>query len=257
MLPGRCWAPRFWRSLAVALDPVPVQHLIFDLDDTLVDTLGFLVQPAINEACQAMIDAGLKTDLQACKTKYDELFRSSPRQNIYSEIVQAMGVQNGKTPEDVAQAGVLAFYDREIKEDITPFPGTVETLEKLRQIFSLHLVTFGTPKTQRKKIDLLKIGHLFSDINIVDVAREKEKKSAFKKLLYSFPKLEPKAFVSIGNRIDSEIRCGKELKMQTILMLHGEYLHLEARDDLEIPDACIEQIPELLNFFKSRLGGKS
>jgi FMN phosphatase YigB (HAD superfamily) len=237
----------------LALDTGRAQYLIFDLDDTLFDTFGLLVQPAVAEACEAMIHEGLRSTLTESKARYFREFILDPRQNIYERLVKIFGVKEGVDPSHVAAVGAQAFYYRKIKERLETFEGVHETLEALNGIFKLALVTIGSPETQKKKMQLLKIEKFFDEISYVNIANEKSKKTAFEKIMASVPRLEPGAFVSIGNRIDGEIRNGKELGMQTVLMLHGEYLYLEPRDQFEVPDSQIKKIPELLDIFRSRL----
>ena len=67
------------------------QVLIFDLDDTLFDTCGQLVDRASRESCLQMIELGLQADVDSCMQKRQELFKENPRKNIYDQIVQSFG----------------------------------------------------------------------------------------------------------------------------------------------------------------------
>jgi FMN phosphatase YigB (HAD superfamily) len=55
--------------------------------------------------------------------------------------------------------------------------------------------------------------------------------------------------VSIGNRIDVELRDAKELGMQTILVEHGEYVGFTPQIPQEVPDTIIFKVGELKNIF--------
>lgn len=222
-----------------------IRCVIFDLDDTLFDTYGLLVKPATREACQAMIGAGLNGDIGTCIEMREKLFLEKPRADVYDEIVKLCGVKKGIDPKKVAAAGFNAFHDRDIKETIFPFEDALETLNTLRPRFNLTLVTLGTPKTQLKKVQLLQLTSCFDSIVYVNVVRERTKTGAFKETMVKFPRLKPENFVSIGNRLDTDIRAARELGMRAILMRHGEYLHLEPKDALEIPDAAISKLREL------------
>ncbi len=61
--------------------------LIFDLDDTLLDTWGQLVQPAARESCQAMIEAGLNADLEECIEKRTDFFINRPREDLFALLI--------------------------------------------------------------------------------------------------------------------------------------------------------------------------
>jgi FMN phosphatase YigB (HAD superfamily) len=221
-----------------------VRAIIFDLDDTLFDTYGQLVKPASTEACQAMIKAGLKAKLADSVKAREKLFSTKPRENIYEQLVKHFGVKEGVNKRDVIQAGFNAFHDRHINEKITLFSDAIPTLTGLSERYELYLVTLGTPSTQQKKIELLGLEKFFKKIYLVNIGNSKTKYTTFHEILTS-SKLEPRAFVSIGNRIDSEVRDGKELGMQTILMLHGEYVHLRPQTSFEEPDARVETLSQL------------
>lgn len=243
---GRWLEIHFWRSRAVALNVQEIKCLIFDLDDTLFDTHGQLMKPATREACAAMIQAGLKTNLENCIQRREVLFSAQPRKNIYEALVDFFGVKENTKAALVAEAGFKAFHDREIKEKISAFEDAFKTLEALQKHFHLILVTLGTPKTQMKKVELLKFTSHFESIIYVNVASTKTKTTAFKEVMAKFPQLKPRAFVSIGNRSDSDIHNAKELGMQAILRRHGEYLHLKPQGEFEHADAEVNHLTELL-----------
>jgi len=225
---------------------LPVHSLLFDLDDTLFDTYGQLVEPASREACKAMVEKGLNATTEECFSERRKIFISAPRLNVYTELVRRFGIKPGADPVAVENAGTSAFYDRKITEDLRPFPDTHSTLEALSSRYTLILVTLGMLRTQQKKVDLLKLERHFRQIHCVDFAKGDKKKQIFEKILKESG-ARPETFVSIGNRIDSEIRDAKELGMQTVLMDHGEYTHLKPENPAEIPDGKILHLKELLN----------
>lgn len=219
-----------------------IKNIIFDLDDTLFDTYGLLVTPATIEACQNMIDNGLNAKLEACITKRKELQKSNLRENIFNKIADHFGVTKN-TKEFVAQAGRLAFHRRRIKEDIKTFPDTKAVLEKLKTKYNLYLVTIGDVNTQDIKIHLLGLASYFTQINIVDINKDPDKRTCFKKILAE-SKAETTSFVSIGNRIDTDVAFAKELGMQGVLFEHGEYLHLKPQSEFEKPDFKVKNLNE-------------
>ncbi|MDZ4678137.1 MAG: HAD family hydrolase [Oligoflexia bacterium] len=221
-----------------------VRAVIFDLDDTLFDTYGQLVKPASREACEAMIRAGLKTKIDECVMAREKLFTANPRKNIYEQLVEHFGLNENVNKKDVIQAGFNAFHDRHINEEISLFSDALEIIKALGEKFELYLVTLGTPSTQQKKIELLGLEEYLKKIYIVNINNSKTKFTTFHEILTT-SKHEPRGFVSIGNRIDSEIRDAKELGMQTILMLHGEYVQLQPQTSFEEPDAKVETLSQL------------
>ncbi|MCC6277076.1 MAG: HAD hydrolase-like protein [Oligoflexia bacterium] len=220
----------------MAFDKSKLKVLIFDLDDTLFDTDGLLVQPAHREACEAMIGAGLNATLDEALAKRTELFDQNPRRPVYADLVKNFGVLKGSDATVVEKVGFEAFHNRPVNEQIHLFEGALDTLKGLKAIYHLHLVTLGHVATQFRKVEKLKLKSEFLSITYVDVTLTKRKIAAFKDILES-ENLPSQAFAGIGNRIDGEISDANELGMQTILFKHGEYKNLAPKNKFEIPDA--------------------
>ena len=58
-----------------------VKAIFFDLDDTLFDTYGQLVEAAIRDSCDIMVKAGLNTDIASCIKKRHTFYIHVPRKN--------------------------------------------------------------------------------------------------------------------------------------------------------------------------------
>lgn len=233
----------------MALNSRLIKNIIFDLDDTLFDTYGQLVVPATRESCTAMIKAGLKADLDECLIAKEKLSLAHPRGNIYSLLTKHFGVEENVSPEKVIEAGFKAFHDRDVKEPIHTFEDTIKTLEILRSRYHLFLVTLGVPKTQQIKIDRLNLGPFFERIFRVDISDSPTKRSAFEAVM-KLTEDSSKSHLSVGNRIDSEIKDAKVLGMQTVLFMHGEYKHLKPENVFETPDDTIQHLSELIGLLK-------
>jgi putative hydrolase of the HAD superfamily len=218
--------------------------IIFDLDDTLFDTWGLLVQTALEEACQKMIQAGLQAELKEAVDFRKELYKNNPRCNFWKEIVTRFGVRAGVDPAEVAEAGDIAFHKRNVVEPIHLFPKAEEMLQRLQQSYKTYLVTAGNHETQNQKIKQLYIQELFQSIYCVDPMKGETKKMAFEKIL-KMTGVHPNECISVGNRMDQEIKMAKELGMQTCYVLHGEYIHMKPSCDAEKPDFTVETVCEL------------
>lgn len=121
---------------------------------------------------------------------------------------------------------------------IETFPGVKELLSKgpWRSI----LVSKGDRAIQVKKLEVLGIKDDFHAI--IFCPADEDKKGCFVKILNQYPGFD---YWVIGNRIDSEIRYGKELGLKTVLIKRGKYKNLKAKDGYEIPDYEIEHFSEL------------
>jgi len=109
------------------------------------------------------------------------------------------------------------------------------------------LVSMGDPTFQDQKLKILNIKDSFDEIIICTT--DLDKKSCFQKAMEKFPE-EKEVFV-IGNRIDSEIRYGNELGLKTILLNHGKYKNLKARDNYEVPDNVFSTFNEIVNYLNN------
>lgn len=224
-----------------------MKSIIFDLDDTLLDTSGFLIPAAAREACQAMIDAGLNCDLETCLQTRTAILRSNPRSQVYRELAEKIGVRPATYPQayvnDVAFAGHKAFHIRNVEENIKLRDGATELLRSLQNKYRLILVTAGDPATQKRKIDLLNIAHFFSQIEIVDVLTQ-TKQQAFKKLQEVYGGT-PFEYLSVGNRVDSDIAPAKRLGWKTCWVRYGEHIHMTPETADETADFEVEELKDL------------
>ncbi|MES2963991.1 MAG: HAD family hydrolase [Bdellovibrionota bacterium] len=223
----------------------PFSHLVFDLDDTLLDTYGLLVPQASRDACTAMIAAGLSTDLTPCMNLREELGRSGGRGDVYGEIVARFGVRAGAEPSAVAAKGSDAFYNRRVSGELSLFRGAREMLRELKSRYELHLVTAGQEKTQHSKIEALNLGEIFQSIHVIDYRTGRRKGDAFAAIQH-YSKLAPDLHLSIGNRLDSDIADAKRLGWKTCWVQYGEHADDSPQNEFETADYTIDGIEELV-----------
>ena len=228
------------------------KNLIFDLDDTLMDTWGQLLQNALTEACQKMIDAGLQAHLPEALAFRQQLYIRESRSSFWPRLVEHFGHNSSLGAEELAALGDDAFHNRHVYESIVPFAGVEEMLRDLQSSYHLFLVTSGNHQTQQQKIHQLEIGPYFRQIYCIDPKKKESKAQAFAKILTSTKSL-PSENLSIGNRLDLEIRQAKEMGMDTCYIRHGEYIHMQPQTAAEVPDYQLENVVELAALLESEL----
>lgn len=219
-------------------------HLIFDLDDTLLDTYNQLVPRAAREACSAMIAAGLNSEIETCLKTWDAFRGANPRGDVFQHLVEHFGVKSTTENEAVANRGFFSFYNRRVETGIHLFPGVKTMLRALNVDYSLHLVTAGARSTQEEKIRLLEIEGAFESIWHVDPSRGEHKRDAFVKIMERTQQSADR-YLSIGNRIDTDIGPARELGWKACWVKAGEYRSMVPANSIETPDFIVNNVIEL------------
>lgn len=225
---------------------MPPQALVFDLDDTLMDTHGQLVGEAHRQACFAMQAAGLEVPVEILLETRLRLLQERPREDVDVLLAAHYDCQD---PEVIA-AGHQAYFNPEISA-LEPFPGVPEMLQDLQYRYQLFLVTSGYAETQSRKIEVLGLGPYFEEIYFAPVGNPQGKAEALQYLQQKYA-LPYAKMVVIGDRISNEIVIGKRLGCPTIWIQHGECAHILPDGPHEEPDLrthSVTQIPHLLQQF--------
>lgn len=227
------------------------RYLIFDLDDTLLDTYGILIPDAINKACQSMIDAGLSADLKLCVQAWKQLHLQYSEINLYLKIIE-VALQSPKSPSHfseeqknkIAEAGFKSFLTPQLPEQLKAEPEVVAILERLSKKYTLFLLTQGNPKTQKEKIKKMNIEKYFHEIFIVNSERNENKKHILEKLLQTVNS-DASLYLSVGNRLRHEIAMAKSVGMHTCHVKQGEHANELAQNSFEKADWTISKLTEL------------
>jgi len=219
------------------------KSLVFDLDDTLLDTSHLLVPMASRNACEAMIQAGLHCELQECMRLRQSMAAELSHSEIFSQIVDKFGADD----KDKALKNALEkFYRPYIPGALPLMPGALENLKNLAKNYRLFLVTMGDLETQNKKIKALDIEKFFARIFILDSFAGEKKEKAFRLILQQ-ENLSPAELLSIGNRLSSEIRDAKRCGSDTCYFAFGEHFGERVQFPEDRPDFTITHHQELIN----------
>ena len=136
-----------------------LQALLFDLDDTLLETSRLLVPAAHQEAAEAMVQAGLPATVEAALATRLRFANERPREDVNRLTAQWFGCEDPA----VIEAGRRAFYHRDIgRLDLDPEIAAL--LTRLKRRYPLFLVTVGSPPTQQAKVRALGLEPRFSAI---------------------------------------------------------------------------------------------
>ena len=219
-----------------------IRAVIFDLDDTLYDCTGLLVEAARLRAAKAMVEAGLPcTPGEAYRRQLELEAQFGPRSRVFERLAHSYGLGN----EAVRRA--REAYNSDEVDDIEPFPDVVPTLQELRRRgIRLFLVTDGVHRRQEAKVRILGLEGLFDAVVINDAERGALLEECYEQLLRDHD-LQPDEVLAVGDRLHAEIKAANTLGIITCRMLHGRYSGLQPRGELEEPVYRIERIAQLLD----------
>ena len=202
--------------------------IIFDLDDTLIDTSGSITPHKLEE-CAQVFGVELDALLQENRMK----FRTS-------EAIISFAKKNGlESKIDDALCTLKAPLPSDFKVPLTPHAKDV--LIYFCRKFRIGLVTMGDPSFQEEKLE--KSGIDSSLFSMIRVLEKPEKKLAYEEIREKFS-LQPRDVWVCGDRIDTDLRPAHELGCHTIHMKWGRGLKERHEDWIDYSINSLEELKE-------------
>ena len=229
-----------------------MKAIIFDLDDTLYDCTGSLLEASRKRAAKVMVKAGLPcTEEEAYLMQKELSEKYGPYHLVFNEMAKKFGRNN-----KFVDSALKAYNSNEVS-DIKLFPDVIPTLKKLAlEKYKLFLLTTGIHERQQKKIKLLKLKPYFDEIIINDQEVGLLMEDCFEEIVKKYA-LNSGNVVVVGDRVRAELRIAKSMGMVTVQMLHGRFKIESASDDSNKPDYKIKQIFQLPTVLKLKDFGKT
>ncbi|MBU0470273.1 MAG: HAD family hydrolase [Nanoarchaeota archaeon] len=189
--------------------------LIFDLDDTLIDSFGCSQPIKWKLALKEMVKAGLQVK------DFDQAY------NLLIKINEAS--KNGKEAlekfleelhsKEYYQVGVKAYYGGEQFDfPIDPLEGAVKVLKELSKKHDLILISHGVEEEQYGKMKKAGLDQNF--FKKIIITNEYNKRKHYEKVVREFGYLPSEGLV-IGDKVDTDLLPAKELGLKTVRMLWG------------------------------------
>ncbi len=221
--------------------------IIFDLDDTLIDTSGCITPVKLEMALSGMMKAGhlfssFEEALELIK-RLDATAESA--RHALEEFAEILGVD--KKFLDVA----LGEMYGELPEDLPIFPveDALEILSELSGQHRMALVTAGQPKIQMYK--LKKAGIDFSFFSKIIVSEAGDKQRHYWDLLQALD-LSPRQVIVCGDRIASDLSPAKKLGCYTVHMRWGRGLHSKGKsEDVDFSIGRLEEMRGILSWLEN------
>ena len=229
-----------------------IKAVIFDLDDTLYDCTGSLIDASRRRAAKALVEAGLPCSEEAVYQLQKELTEKyGPYHLIFNEIVSKYNADT-----TLVTIAYKAYNSSEVSE-IKPFPYVISTLKELKEKgCKLFLLTVGVHERQEKKINILGLKPYFDEIVISDQEIGLPLEDCMRDLVGRHDINFGEA-VMVGDRVREELRIAKSLGMTTIQMLHGRFKNEPAVNDCDKPDYKIKRIFQITTILQLHNMGKT
>ncbi len=220
-----------------------IEAIIFDLDDTLVDTFTSLITPLESEAADEMVAAGMgESDSSRVRELILQLRKDDP------DRIEELLLEKFPQAEGKAIQARRAVFTHASPDTLQIESAVKDMLRELSMRYDTYLVTTGRTEFQNRKLDQLGIRELFKGIAVLASGSEETKESWMESLMRG--RYHPQSVIVVGNRLDNEIKAGNRLGMITVWVKYGEGSGLSPSDDSGRPDYTIyniKEFPELLS----------
>lgn len=218
--------------------------IIFDLDDTLYDCSGTLVEQGWRRAAKMIARIINCSEERAYQLQVEIEEKYGTKVNVYERIAALYNLPNKYINE------LLEEFIHVNISNITPFSDVIKSLTELKtRGYKLLLVTSGEEQIQKRKLDVLGLNNTyFDDIIITDRNNLQAKKNCFHDIIRQY-KLKPDEVICVGDKIDDEMAAGKSLGIITVMFEHGRHYkaYQKNQDKYIKPDYSIRYIKDLLH----------
>lgn len=229
----------------------PYRNLFFDLDRTIWD-FDRNSYETLHELYQDLeIQTKTKTEFEIFFKKYTEinhllwdLYRSEKISKEYLSIerfsltLKHFGANDVWLAEEYAKS-----YLSVLPQKTLLFDGVIETLEKLKNTYRMHIITNGFQEVQYKKLTNSRIDKYFDCIITSENANSKKPES--KIFLYALQEAGANSnnSIMIGDDIDVDIQGAKEVGMDQIFC---NFDNTQAKAEATFTISSFLQLQEIL-----------
>ncbi|NGX44080.1 MAG: Phosphoglycolate phosphatase [Candidatus Anoxychlamydiales bacterium] len=214
--------------------------IIFDLDDTLIDTSGSITPVFLKKTIQTLIKNGLKIDENSAFEKIIKIDKtsSSSKESVKNFL---LNVNANKFFYDIAYRTMTDTSLSDIK--ILTLKNANQTLKYLSNFHKLAIVTIGDEKFQFYKIK--KAGIDTSIFSKIVVAKSNDKEPYYKKIIEELKTDVKKSFVC-GDKVKIDLLSAKKIGCRTIHMNWGRGKKIfNKKEDSKLVDYTINSFEEI------------
>lgn len=213
--------------------------VLFDLDNTLFDVEQYMTGAFEDVATHLSAEHG--ADREQIHADLLDLWRTetSMYPHLFDDIVADYGID-----ADVEHL-VELFNDHE--PTLEPYAGVPKLLDRLRDAgYVLGVVTDGTARRQRRKLDALGLRTAFETVVLTDeVGEAKPSSLPFEEAARRLER-NPDRCVYVGDNPRVDFTGAKNTGMATIRLRRGEFQSLSAGPDVDATAKTVGEIYDIL-----------
>ncbi len=206
--------------------------IIFDLDDTLIDSYGCNIVPALRKVNTWLVENGYVA------TEDEELLRLNATSLSARHALQKYLINHNYSLFEQA----FKIYKKNTHGSITIMDGAKEVLQRLSS-HTLVVVTKGREEKQFRKLRESGLRNFFHRIVVTPYY---DKGEYYSRLLQDFS-LNPTEVVVIGDKVATDLLPAKALGIHTIHMQWGRGKIQTAREgEVSYSISHLSEIPEII-----------
>ena len=215
--------------------------IIFDLDDTLIDTSGFITPFKMKECLKKFIEEGLSVpDFQKAYEELLLLNASSPKS---SDALSKFLLRKGFDRSLAAPAFAELTSPLPPSFVVPTTPRAQEILSFFSSFHTLALVTGGYPPFQLEKLE--KAGLDSSVFSKIHIPEDSIKKPYYEALIREFS-IPPERVWVCGDRIQMDLVPARELGFRTVHMRWGRGLLAPPEDWIDYSISTLVELKGII-----------
>ncbi|QQE77781.1 HAD family hydrolase [Alicyclobacillus sp. SO9] len=215
--------------------------VFFDLDHTLIDTLGqyhkglaiALHQLYGNQVSSDEFERHFMNHHDKLWARYDkrEITMTELRRNRFLLAWKELGVE--RTIEEADK--FHSTYDATFENTLEPFPGTLELMDTLAGEYRLGAITNGSPDLQWRKVCITGLNKYFREEDIIiseRVGKAKPHPSVYEAACRAF-RVDKENAVMIGDNFLSDVQGAREFGMDALWYVPDDDILLKQEQYVE------------------------